>query len=63
MARNQNSNDDDRTVVNYAGPGSVVGIQCGGDIDTTTIVVNGGGRWLDDPDDIDRDRIARLNDR
>lgn len=59
MAKNQR---DDNTVVNYAGPGSVVGIQCGGSVSDTTVIVNGGGRWLDDPADIDRDFIDSLND-
>jgi hypothetical protein len=59
MAKNQSN--DDGTVVNYASPGSVVGIQCGA-ISDTTIVVNGGGRWLDDPADMNRDLIDDLDD-
>jgi hypothetical protein len=47
-----------KTVVNIASPGSVVGFQCGGDITGSTVVVNGGGQWLDDPDDMDRSLIS-----
>lgn len=57
MAKNQ-SRDTDDTVVNYASPGSVVGIQCGGSVSGSTVVVNGGGRWLDDPADMDRSHIS-----
>ncbi|MFK4188218.1 hypothetical protein ACI2L4_30080 [Streptomyces sparsogenes] len=60
-------NRDDATVTNYAAPGSVVGIQCGGDIVGTTVTVNGstadqypGGRWID-PEDIDRSRNSDLD--
>lgn len=52
MAKNRGK-DDTETVVNYAGPGSVVGIQCGGSVTGSTVVVNGGGRWLDLDDDND----------
>lgn len=56
--------DTDATVVNVATPGSVVGIQCGGDIVDSTVTVNGdtgrwgpypSGRWID-VEDIDRSR-------
>ncbi|MGW3566668.1 hypothetical protein ACWDSL_22810 [Streptomyces sp. NPDC000941] len=60
MAKNRNNNDE--TVVNYAAPGSVVGIQCGGSISGSTVVVNGStvdqypsGRWID-VEDIDHTR-------
>ena len=63
MAKNRRDNDD-TTVVNYASPGSVVGMQCGS-ISNTTVTVNGdsgvSGRWID-PEDIDHDWIASLND-
>ncbi|MCO8302823.1 hypothetical protein [Streptomyces sp. RKCA744] len=59
MAKNQR---DTETVVNIASPGSVVGIQCGGSISGSTVVVNGGGRWLDDPDEMDRSLIDDLDD-
>lgn len=61
----KNRNNDDNTVVNYASPGSVVGIQSGGSIVNSTVTVNGsttraeidrqypGGRWID-VEDIDR---------
>jgi hypothetical protein len=55
-------NRDDATVVNIATPGSVVGIQCGGDIVGSTVTVNGNsvdqypsGRWID-IEDIDHSR-------
>jgi hypothetical protein len=62
------------TVVNYASPGSIIGIQCGGSVagstvivNDTTVTVNGstvtcGGRWLDDPADMDRSLIDDLDD-
>jgi hypothetical protein len=60
--------NDDSTVVNIASPGSVVGIQCGGDVAGSTVVVNGttvtsaneGGRWVD-IDDMDRSMISDLD--
>ncbi|MFE2024607.1 hypothetical protein ACFW9V_05550 [Streptomyces hygroscopicus] len=58
MAKNQRT----ETVVNIASPGSVVGIQCGGSISGSTVVVNGGGRWLDDPGEMDRSLIDDLDD-
>lgn len=54
-------NRDESTVVNHAAPGSVVGIQCGGNISGTNVVVNGDGRWLDNPADIDRNSISESN--
>ncbi|MBD3004685.1 hypothetical protein [Streptomyces sp. 5-10] len=73
MAKNQNENTDatdttDATVVNYASPGSVVGIQCGGDIVGSTVTVSNGrwgqypsGRWID-PEDIDHSRNSNPDD-
>lgn len=55
MDRNKNQDQ----AVNYAGPGSVVGIQCNGSINDT--VVTGGGRWLAEDEEIDRDYIRSLN--
>ncbi|WP_405536913.1 hypothetical protein [Streptomyces antimycoticus] len=68
MAKKKQNNDD--TVVNYASPGSVVGIQCGGDIVGSTVTVNGdsgrwgpypSGRWID-VEDIDRSRNSNPDD-
>jgi hypothetical protein len=65
MANNRKNDNDDNTVVNYASPGSVVGIQCGGSIVGSTVTLDGstdraaiddqypGGRWVD-IEDIDR---------
>ncbi|MFJ2199394.1 hypothetical protein [Streptomyces violaceusniger] len=71
MAKNR-KNDD--TVVNVASPGSVVGIQCGGDIVGSTVTVDGstvtrdeidrqypGGRWID-VEDMDRSLISNPDD-
>ncbi|WP_413800204.1 hypothetical protein [Streptomyces iranensis] len=71
MAKNRN---DDNTVVNIATPGSVVGIQCGGDIVGSTVTVDGstvtrsaldaqypGGRWID-IDEMDRSLISNPDD-
>jgi hypothetical protein len=67
-------NRDEPTVVNVAGPGSVVGIQSDGSVAGSTVIVNGttgtgttatgngGGRWLDDPADMDRSLIDDLDD-
>jgi hypothetical protein len=67
MAKNRKN---DNTVVNVATPGSVVGIQCGGDIVGSTVTVNGstvttngngGGRWVD-IEDMDRSLISNPDD-
>ncbi|WP_438479060.1 hypothetical protein [Streptomyces asiaticus] len=75
MAKKRNNTDD--TVVNYASPGSVVGVQCGGSIVGSTVTVDGSdvtassdtgrwgpypsGRWID-PADIDHTRNSNPDD-
>jgi hypothetical protein len=66
MTKKKDDNDNS-TVVNIASPGSVVGIQ-GHDVSGSTVVVDGsvvssgGGRWLDDPADMDRSLICHADD-
>ncbi|MDT0445963.1 hypothetical protein [Streptomyces johnsoniae] len=64
MAKKKTKN---ATVVNVATPGSVVGIQSGGDVNGNTVVVNGntvtaddGGRWVDF-EDMDRSLIDDID--